>query len=230
VSEEPEQSNDTATDTDTDTDTDTGVEAVLCDLDGVLRLWDPEIVARAERRYGVPEGTLAATAFAPELLQPALTGAVSDDEWRRNIAVALLPEHGIDVVADLVADWSEPFGSVDPDVRALLAEVRASGVRVAIASNATTRLEADLAALGLAGDVDAVVSSARLGVAKPEPTFYFAAAKMVDTEAERCLFVDDTQLHVDVAKAVGMYGFHYTDVAALRAEFERLGILEPSVP
>jgi putative hydrolase of the HAD superfamily len=207
-----------------------GIDAVLCDLDGVLRIWDPEVMARAERRYGVPEGTLAATAFAPELLQPAITGKVSDDEWRRNIAVALLPDHGIDVVADLVADWSQSFGSVDPDVRALLAEVRASGARVAIVSNATTRLEADLAALGLADDVDAVVNSARLGVAKPEPTFYFAAAKMVDAEAERCVLVDDIQVNVDVAKAVGMHGFHYTDAATLRAELERLGILEPSVP
>lgn len=202
-----------------------GIDAVLCDLDGVLRIWDPEIMAGAERRYGVPEGTLAGTAFAPELLQPALTGEVSDDEWRRNIAVALLPDYGIDVVADLVADWSESFGAVDADVRALLASVRETGVRVAIVSNATTRLEADLAALGLATEVDTVVNSARLGVAKPEPTYYFAAAKLVDAEVERCLFVDDTQLYVDVANAVGMHGYHYSDAAGLRGELERLGVL-----
>lgn len=206
-------------------DPERGVDAVLCDLDGVLRVWDPEVTAGVERRYGVPEGTLAATAFAPELLQPALTGAVSDDEWRRNIAVALLPDHGIDVVADLVADWSESFGAVDRDVRALLRESRAAGLRVAIATNATTRLEADLAALGLTDDVDAVVSSARLGVAKPEPTFYFAAAKLVDAEVERCLLVDATKVNVDVANAVGMHGYQYTDAAGLRAELERLGVL-----
>lgn len=202
-----------------------GIEAVLCDLDGVLRVWDDEATAELERRYGVPEGTLLATAFKAELLQPALTGEVSDDEYRRDIAVALLPEYGIDVVADLVADWSQSFGSVDRDVRALLAEVRAAGVRVAIVSNATTRLEADLAALGLTDEVDAVVNSARLGVAKPEPTFYFAAAKLAEAEVERCLFVDDTKVNVDVANAVGMHGFAYTDAAGLRAELERLGVL-----
>lgn len=203
-----------------------GIDTVLCDLDGVLRVWDPDVTAEVERRYGVADGTLLATALAPELLQPALTGAVSDDEWRRNIAVALLPDYGIDVVADLVADWSESFGAVDADVRALLAEVRAAGVRVAIATNATTRLEADLAALGLGYEVDAVVSSARLGVVKPEPTFYFAAAKMADTEVERCLLVDDTKVNVDIANAVGMHGYHYVDDAAgLRAELERLDVL-----
>lgn len=227
MSGKPEQRDDADT---ADEPEDAGVDAVLCDLDGVLRLWDAEATAELERRYGVPEGTLLATAFTPELLQPALTGAVTDDEYRRNIAVALLPEYGIDVVADLVADWSQSFGSVDRDVRALLAEVRAAGTRVAIVSNATTRLEADLAALGLTDEVDAVVNSARLGVAKPEPTYYFAAAKMVDAEAERCVLVDDTQVNVDVAKAVGMHGFHYTDAAALRAELERLGILERSFP
>ncbi|MBO0829720.1 MAG: HAD-IA family hydrolase [Streptosporangiales bacterium] len=201
------------------------IEAVLCDLDGVLRVWDPHVTAEVERRYGVPEGTLAATAFAPELLQPALTGAVSDDEWRRTIAIALLPEHGIDVVADLVADWSESFGAVDRDVRTLLGEVRAAGVRVTIATNATTRLEADLAALGLTEEVDAVVSSARLGVAKPDPTFYFAAAKLADTEVDRCLLVDGTKVNVDVANAVGMHGYQYSEAPGLRAEFERLGVL-----
>jgi putative hydrolase of the HAD superfamily len=227
VSEKPKQGNETDAE---ESREGAGVDAVLCDLDGVLRVWDSEATAELERRYGVPEGTLLATAFAPELLQPALTGVVTDDEFRRNIAVALLPEYGIDVVADLVADWSQSFGSVDPDVRAVLAEVRASGVRVAIVSNATTRLEADLAALGLADEVDAVVNSARLGVTKPEPTFYFAAAKMVDAEAERCVLVDDTKVNVDVARAVGMHGIHYTDAAALRVELERLGIFDRSVP
>ncbi|MGH3096745.1 MAG: HAD family hydrolase [Streptosporangiales bacterium] len=194
-----------------------GFDAVLCDLDGVLRRWDPDFVADLEKRYGVPKGTLLATAFDPELLQPAVTGAVSDDEWRRNVAAALLPVYGMDVATGLVADWSAPVGTVDEGVRELLAGVRASGVRVGICTNGTTRLEQDIAALGLVDDVDAVVSSAALGVAKPEPAYFFAAALMLEVEAERCVFVDDTQVNVDVAKAVGMRAHLYEGVEGLRA-------------
>lgn len=191
-------------------------DAVLCDLDGVLRTWEPDFVAELEQRYGVPEGTLLATAYGPEVLQPAVTGEVSDDEWRRNVAAALLPTYGMDVATGLVADWSTPVGAVDEQVRELLAEVRSSGVRVGICANGTTRVEQDIAALGLADDVDAVVSSAALGVAKPEPAYYFAAALMLGVEADRCLFVDDTQVNVDVAKAVGMRAHLYENVNGLR--------------
>lgn len=191
-------------------------DAVLCDMDGVLRTWDAAAVTEMERRYGVPEGTLYATAFAPELLQAAVTGKVTDDEWRRGVAAALLPGYGIDVATDLVADWSEPRGRVDEDVLALLTRARRAGLRVGVASNGSTRLESDLDALGLTDQVDVVVNSARLGVAKPDPVYYFAAAKLIDTEVERCLFVDDSPIHVDVARAVGMSAHLYQGVAGLR--------------
>lgn len=190
-------------------------DAVLCDLDGVLRLWDPDAERTLERRYGVPEGTVHATAFAPELLQPLVTGKVTDDEWRRNVAAALLPEYGRDAAIGLVTDWSASVGEVNVEVLELLREVRSSGVRVALATNQGDRLNQDLEALGLRDEVDAVVNSAELGVAKPEPTFFFAAALMVDAEVGRCLFVDDDPVNVEVAKAVGMHARLYTGVADL---------------
>lgn len=191
-------------------------DAVLCDLDGVLRLWDRAAERALEWRYGVPEGTVRATAFVPELLQPLVTGQVTDDEWRRNVAAALLPEYGRDVAIGLVADWSASAGAVNVGVLALLREVRASGVRIALATNQGDRLADDLRGLGLDGDFDAVVNSSELGVAKPEPTFFFAAALMVETEVDRCLFVDDDAVNVEVAKAVGMHAHLYAGVDDLR--------------
>lgn len=44
------------------------VAAVLCDIDGVLRIWDS--VAEMEREHGFEVGALFATAFRPDLLQP----------------------------------------------------------------------------------------------------------------------------------------------------------------
>lgn len=190
-------------------------DALLLDLDGVLRVWDPAVTAELERRYEVPEGTLNRTAFEPDLLHRAVVGELSDDEWRRSVAAALLPTYGIEVAADLVADWSEPRGSVDEDVRALVTRVRAAGVTVALTSNATTRLESDLDALDLTDVLDVVVSSARLRVAKPEPAFYFAAAQLAGVEVDRCLFVDDRAINVDVARAVGMQAHVYVDLADL---------------
>lgn len=67
----------------------------------------------------------------------------------------------------LVRDRSAVLPAVDHEVVALLATVRGV-VSVALVSNAITRLEHDLARHGLNDLADAVVNSARIGVAKPD--------------------------------------------------------------
>lgn len=67
-----------------------------------------------------------------------------------------------------VADWSAHAGNVDEHALRLVRSQRAHR-RVALISNATSRLETDLATLGLDNEFDAVFNSSRLGVAKPDP-------------------------------------------------------------
>ncbi|MFD6550768.1 hypothetical protein [Streptomyces sp. NPDC058398] len=54
--------------------------AVLCDVDGVLRHWpaDTEI----EHAHGLPAGSLSAAAFAPARIHAAITGEITDEQWR----------------------------------------------------------------------------------------------------------------------------------------------------
>lgn len=60
--------------------------ALLLDLDGVLRRFDPARVAAAERRHGLPAGTLMSAAFAAERLRPVLTGRARHEGWMaRNV-------------------------------------------------------------------------------------------------------------------------------------------------
>ena len=67
----------------------------------------------------------------------------------------------------------------------------------------------DLALLGLNSLVDDVVSSAVLGVVKPDRRIYEVAAERVGAAVDRCLFVDDRQENVDAAVALGMTGVLY---------------------
>jgi putative hydrolase of the HAD superfamily len=186
--------------------------AVFCDLDGVLRRWPP--MAEIEQAHCVPPGTIAAAAFAPERLLPAITGLRTDEQWRAAIAADLAAH--TDRAAELVAAWSAGAGEVDEEVAELLALARRH-VPVILVTNATTRLESDVDALGLAGHVDGIVNSARLGVAKPDPTMYLAAAALAGVPPARCLFVDDTVANVEGARAVGMSAHHFTGSPGLRA-------------
>jgi putative hydrolase of the HAD superfamily len=192
-------------------------DAVLCDLDGVLRVWDDDETAALEAEYDLLPGTIAAVAFDPARLLPAVLGTMGDEEWRTSVAAAFVPSQGIDGAADLVSRWSASIGRVDKAVLALVAATRRAGVPVLIATNATTRLESDLAALGLDDAVDGIVSSARIRAVKPNSDFYLAAASRAGAPPERCLFVDDTRANVDGAIAAGMQAVHYSGAGSLRA-------------
>ena len=190
-------------------------EALLCDIDGVLRLWDPAVMPGLDRAYGLPPGTLAGAAWRAERVMPAVTGAMTDEEWRAAIAEDLAAVCGsLDMAGALVADWTARGGRIDEEVLGLLTTAR-ERMPVVLVSNGTTRLEADLAALGVAGAVDAVVNSARVGVAKPEAAIYRHAAEVAGVDVSRCLFVDDLEENAIGARAVGMTGLHYREVRDL---------------
>jgi putative hydrolase of the HAD superfamily len=191
-------------------------QAVLVDVEGALRVWDAGEVTAIEQRYGVPAGSVDGVARAPDRLGPALLGRVPDEQWRASVVAGLLPVCGDKSKAiELVADWSARLGRVDEQAAALLAEVRRH-LPVAFVVNATTRLELDLVVLGLADAADAVVSSARTGVAKPDAAIYELAAGMLGAAPERCLYVGADPSHVAGAERVGMTGHLYDGVGGLR--------------
>ncbi len=186
--------------------------AVLCDLDGVLRQWpDPRTI---EDRYGLATGRLLATAFEPERLLRAVTGQITDEEWRASIRADLATEFGADAASGAVQEWSSSVGTIDQAVLTWLDRVR-RGVPVVLVSNATTRLEQDLEALGLAGRFDAVVNTSRIGAAKPDPRVFAHAASVAGVPTESCLLLDDSAGHVAAARGLGMSAVLFTGVTSL---------------
>ncbi len=190
-------------------------DALLCDVDGVLRHWPN--AGELERVNGLPVGAVAASAFAPERLEPAITGAVTDEEWRASVAADLAETFGSVARADAaVAAWSALVPRVDLDVIGLLADVRPAAT-IVLVTNATTRLEADLADQGLDRVADLVINSARVGVAKPDPRIFHIAAERAGASLDRCLMIDDTQVNVVAARSIGMAARQYRTIDDLRS-------------
>lgn len=203
----------------------TSFGAVLCDVDGVVRQWDGSMNS-VDTQFGLTPGTLASTAFRSDLLTPAITGTVSDEEWRAAVADELGRQIGSPAKARAaVATWSTHIGRVDQHVLALLTQVREE-TPVSLVSNATTRLNADLAALGVTPAVDAVLATCELGFAKPDARAYLAAAELVMAEPSRCLFIDDTTENVVAARDVGMTGVVYHDADQLRRVLHGKGLIK----
>lgn len=189
-------------------------KAVLCDVDGVLRRWPPH--DDLDLAHGLPPGTLAAAAFDPCRLIPAITGRITDEQWRASTEAAIAGICGSPAAAkSVVAAWSSRLPAVDSEVVALLRKVRLSAP-VALVSNATTRLERDLQRQGLDDLADAIVNSSRLGYAKPDPRVYTSAAQRLSTPVKQCLLIDDTAVNVTAAQAIGMPAIHYRQISDLR--------------
>ncbi|GAA1692532.1 haloacid dehalogenase [Nonomuraea maheshkhaliensis] len=185
-------------------------DAVLSDLDGVLRHFDHAAQADIEARYGLP---LMKTAFDPELIMPPTLGRATEEQWAESIAVAL---GGDERARAAVAEFIRVEFWVDEQVRELLARAQ-QHVPVIIVTNAMDTMEEHLDRLGLTYFADDVVSSARVGVAKPDPRIYEIAAERAGVAPERCLFVDDRLPNVEAARALGMTGVHYRSFHDLAA-------------
>ena len=87
-----------------------------------------------------------------------------------------------------------------PEVPAALERLRAGGARLAVVSNWDVSLHDVLERTGLRGLVDAVVISAELGVAKPDPAIFRAALDRLGAGAADAMHVGDS-VEADVAGA-----------------------------
>ncbi|GAA2091128.1 hypothetical protein GCM10009801_56600 [Streptomyces albiaxialis] len=195
-------------------------DAVLCDLDNVIRIYDPAPLARLERAAGLAEGTTARVAFAPERDRPLLLGEITKAEWVETVAAGLVEREAGRLDAGRARELgaalaASPFRA-DEEVVGMLRRVRAR-MPLVLVTNATVELDEDLAALGLTDLAHHVVSSARVGVAKPDREIYEIAAARAGVPHARCLFVDDNLENVQAATGLGMSGVHYRAPDDLRA-------------
>jgi putative hydrolase of the HAD superfamily len=198
------------------------IRALLIDLDGVIRLWPADHGAEIERDHGLPAGTIAAAAFAAEILEPALTGAISDETWRDRIAKKIAGEHG-PAAAAAVEAWSSLRGVVDQEMLNLVREVRRV-MTVVLVTNQTSRLAVDLQALGVTDAFDAVANSADVGFTKPRREMYDAACKLAGVSPTECVLVDDRAGNVDRARDLGMIAIQHVNAAGSRRALIACGV------
>ncbi|MFT4127690.1 MAG: HAD-IA family hydrolase [Gordonia sp. (in: high G+C Gram-positive bacteria)] len=175
------------------------VRAVIFDVGETLidesRLW-----LRWAHRLGVTPLTLlgaigacAATDRPVEeaftLVRPGIDVAAADTAWALDDPAGL--RNGFD------AD------DLYPDVRPALTELRAAGLGLVIAGNQPARALASLRAMDL--PVDEIRNSAELGVDKPHPDFFAAAADLAGVAPNLIAYVGD-RIDNDVlpAAAAGM--------------------------
>jgi HAD superfamily hydrolase (TIGR01549 family) len=125
---------------------------------------------------------------------------------RESCAAILSRELGRPVEVDelMAAIVFRPFDDAAPALRAL----RRRGVRLVVVSNWDASLPEVLDRVGIGQDVDAVVTSAGAGAAKPDAAMFEAALKAAGCAAEEALHVGDSPTEDrDGARAAGVRAF-----------------------
>lgn len=194
------------------------VDAVVFDLDGVVRVFDLDEAIALERAHGVEPGAVAAVAEEPALVSRVLTGQITKAEWIAEVGRRLGS-------TTLAKAWGALDARLDDALVAVIDEVRAAGLPAVILTNGTDETPADIAALGLGERVDAVFNSAEIGHAKPDPRVFAHVCAALGLPPDRVAFTDDSPAKLRGASEIGMVARPYDDAVATRAWLVELGVL-----
>ena len=144
----------------------------------------------------------------------ASTGRVEQDP--RDYAGGPLRRHGIEPTAERVAAVvdamclpAHPLVRLFPGARELVRALRGAGLRAVVVSNAYWRTAAayrrDFTDLGVAGGIDAYVSSVDVGLRKPHRAMFDAGLAAARVPADRCAMVGNSESRdIHPAKALGL--------------------------
>ena len=188
---------------------------ILSDLDGVIRKFPYERDDEIENKYGLSKGAIYKTAFEKTLLVRAVTGLITDEIWRSEVAKELTKEYGEEKAQLAVQEWGDFPGLLDEEYLNFLL-LRFPGIPIAVLTNGSSRLQSDLAKLGVQNRFSKIFNSYEIGVGKPDKRVYEHVLEVLGCSPSEILFIDDSISHIEAAKGLGMNAHYYTDLKTLR--------------
>ena len=204
------------------------LRAVVWDMGGILYVTPFEVAAELEAANGLAPGTLPRGPFADgddRDYAEVDAGALPEPEyWRRSRQNLLTAGIDVDVQRDI--RWE---GRERTEVFRALHAIAGSRYRQGLLTNdASAFLGPDWRSRWPWSHLfDAMVDSVDIGVRKPHPDAYRAAADALRVAVEECLFVDDLTVNVDAARAAGMAALRFDvmdPAGSVAAILKRIGL------
>jgi epoxide hydrolase-like predicted phosphatase len=192
------------------------LKGVIFDVGGVIvRTQDHGTRRQWEQRLGLEPGDLARLVFQSEVASKAQLGEASpDDVW------SWLQAH-LDLDSQVLATLQHDFWQGDQVDQALCDHIRAwrHQYRTGMLSNAWSKDGRAMAQdLGVEDCFDVFVTSAEVGVMKPDARIYHIALDRLGVAPAEAIFVDDFIENVEAARRLGMQAVHFVEPIAARRE------------
>ena len=132
-----------------------------------------------------------AFAVGQRVLDAGTTTANRTDYHRAMLRVLGVDAPSVALLRELEAPAAGPVVEVFPDVRRVLDQLRASGIRMAVVSDNWAGLEDGYRELGIEQYFAGFVISEVLGCQKPDPRMYAAGRELLGLDPGDCLFIDE---------------------------------------
>ncbi|MFG1624696.1 HAD family hydrolase [Kribbella sp. NPDC049227] len=146
-------------------------------------------------------------------------GQIAVPDFERKLASILLRRDGTPVPAEGLIERMFAHFEHQPAMSALVRRARSLGIRTALLSNSWGNTYPRDTWDGMFDDI---VISGEVGMRKPDPEIFLLAARRLDLKPEECVFVDDLELNVEGARALGMTGLLHTSYDETRRALESL--------
>jgi putative hydrolase of the HAD superfamily len=145
--------------------------------------------------------------------------------WTAVAAACGAPVPDADAIAELtvmdVAVWSR----TEPAVIDLFGELRRTGVRLAVLSNAPTAMGDHVRRQPWSELFEKIVISGEIGLIKPDAAIFDYLLRELAAPAGRVAFADDLAENIAGADAAGIRGIRFRGATALRSALADLGAL-----
>ncbi|MFV1990361.1 MAG: HAD-IA family hydrolase [Acidimicrobiales bacterium] len=191
---------------------------VLLDYDGVVRIFNDDLVTDIEANNGLRTGAVFHAAFEPGLLARVTTGKITREQWVESVGITLGSPRAAQA-------WAIIPGDIDWDLISIVDDLRSRGVVVAILTNGTNEIPLQMSNFGISEHFDAVFNSAEIGITKPDPRVFQYVSDTLGITAERIFFTDDSPSKLSGATEVGMYTELYVGIDRFRTHLRGIGLL-----
>jgi putative hydrolase of the HAD superfamily len=147
-------------------------------------------------------------------------GECTTAEFERLLASRIARRNGVQVVAEGLLTRMFAGSTLAVPMQAAVQVIRAMGLRTGLLSNSWGM--ADYPRHLFPAMFDVVVISGEVGMRKPEERIFWHTAALLGLEPAECVFVDDIEVNIEAAEAIGMTAILHRDPPETLARLSEL--------
>jgi len=195
---------------------------LLLDIGGVLLTngWDHPARMRAAARFKLPEAEMEGR--HRQTFETYEEGRITLEEYLRRVVFHRRRPFTAARFRRFMFAQSQPYPVMIDLIRRIKA---AHGIKVVVISNEGRELNAyRVSKFKLGGIADIFISSSFIHMRKPDAALYPLALDLAQTPAAQAVYLDNTPMFVQVARAMGIRSILHKDAGSTRAQLASLGL------